>query len=884
MTSLSVKLNQLRPPLRPIKPLLRSRLLKHLAEADTEAGRLILLCAPLGYGKTSLLSQYADTLTGQWGWLRLTSADNQPQSLLLHLHAALGLKPAVQPDSGSDENSLWCAILNHLEGNCERFTLILDDLQLLRANHACQYLNQLLRFTPAGLHLLGASEGLPQLALSHLRRDNRLCLLDARELALNSEEIRQLANARGVPMSADTAYQLRAGSEGWISGVLFWLAAYHEHNIATGPQALRPVILKTHAHVTQFLHEELLHQLPPALLIFLERTSVVHVFDESLAHHLSGHAEAGRLIRQLQRTDLFIEQCLGERLEYRYHPALRHSLYQRLRRGDPQQLRNLHLQAATWLLEHQRYAEAIYQFGRARDFNTILSIIERHGFDLLREGQVNTLVDFLAEQSEQSDSDYFTLAVTEASIVIVTNDINRARICLQRLQNVLCHRVTRHPERLHQTIAFLRSRLAFLGGNLVHGLTLASQALQHYPQHNAASSVLHFNRASCLFLLGQLSAARRAGAQALEELQGFGFSGYTNLLQLLLGQIELAQGQLNAASQRFFDQYNGPPGNAPRNFFVLFRHLGQGLLLLQQNQLGHARQCLNQAELVALAFPHCAGLPWVFHHQAELHAAQGEHQQALARWDEARRLARQYQLYSLYRLAGAGRVRLALREQDKDFVLLWLEEWQWCRRHYGDNLQPEEWLAYAWVQRHQGQHGAAQQIIANLHEQAVINHNLRLQLELLLLEATLSRDLGNTETCLRHLDQALQLAAQQGFGQLLHHEGRDLSEPLRQLLLPQVRRQLDLDPLPHREQLAPLLRGLGSEGTDGAQVLLEPLTRREQDVLQRMARGQNNQQIAEALFISLSTVKTHINNLFRKLDVSDRKAALRTARELGLLG
>ncbi|MCY1446625.1 HTH-type transcriptional regulator MalT [compost metagenome] len=116
---------------------------------------------------------------------------------------------------------------------------------------------------------------------------------------------------------------------------------------------------------------------------------------------------------------------------------------------------------------------------------------------------------------------------------------------------------------------------------------------------------------------------------------------------------------------------------------------------------------------------------------------------------------------------------------------------------------------------------------------------------------------------------------------MLHNEGSELAELLRQLLLPQTRQQLGLDQPPSRERLAPLLSGLRNEG--GAHSLIELLTRREQDVLRRMARGQNNQQIAEALFISLSTVKTHINNLFRKLDAGDREAALRAARELRLL-
>ncbi len=882
MAAATIKLNQLRPPALPARALARPRLLERLSQASAQAGHLTLLCAPLGYGKSTLLSQYVHRLPGAWAWHRLTPADNQPRQLLLHLHAALGLPALDTPHPAGDEEALWGAILEHLERSREPTTLVFDDLHLLRAERACQYIDQLLRFAPPGLHLLGASEGMPRLAFSHLRRDERLTVLDARELALDSEEVRQLAATRSVPLSADASYQLRAGSEGWISGALFWLAAYREQTTSASLPASRPVTLMAYAHVAQFLQEELLRQLPATLLDFLERTSVVQAFDLALARHLSGSDDAERQIRRLQRDDLFIEQCAGERQEYRYHPALRNTLYQRLRQRDPQQLRQLHQQAADWLLEQRRYAEAIYQYSRAKDFNAVLAAIDQHSFDLLREGQVNAVVDFLGELSEHSGSDHFTLAITEASIVIVTNDIDRARACIRRLQTLL-HRqdVLRHPERVHQTIAFLRSRLALLGGNLAHGLGLSSQALQRYPQDNAASSVLHFNRASCLFALGRLDPARHEATQALDELTAFGLSGYTNLLQLLLGQIELAQGELEGAARRFQALDLERPANAPRNFYELFRHLGQGLVLLQQNQPDQARYCLAQAEAVALDFPHCAGLPWVFHHQACLYAAQGDYPQARALWDEVRRLTRRYRLFALYRLAGAWRVRLAVREHDQDFILHWLEEWHWCRRHYGAELQPEEWLAYAWVQRHLGQQSKVKRILGNLQELAEGEHNRRLQLDLLLLETTLLQDQGASAAALIRLDSALQLACRHGFGQLLHYEGRELLEPAQRLLLPQTRQQLGLDnPAPSPEQLEPLLRGLAAK-THGD--LLDPLTRREQDVLRRMACGQGNQQIAEALFISLSTVKTHINNLFRKLDASDRESALRAAREQRLL-
>ncbi|MEG0637242.1 MAG: hypothetical protein RR517_32495, partial [Pseudomonas sp.] len=123
----------------------------------------------------------------------------------------------------------------------------------------------------------------------------------------------------------------------------------------------------------------------------------------------------------------------GSHAEYRYHPALRNSLYQRLEQRDPQRLRKLHRQAAIWLLAQRRFTEAIYQFGRARDLDAVLGIVDRHGFELLREGKVNTLVDVLDEVAGHAGNDSFTLAVTEASTVMVTNDIAQACQCLRQL-------------------------------------------------------------------------------------------------------------------------------------------------------------------------------------------------------------------------------------------------------------------------------------------------------------------------------------------------------------------------------------------------------------------------------------------------------------------
>jgi len=880
----ALKPNQLRPPAEPNKGLLRTRLLDHLANA-LDTGAVTLLQAPLGYGKSTLLGQFARRQTGPIAWLRLTRAENQPLALLLHLHAALQL-PSTQGETPQAE-SLWGEILGNLESRQAPVILLIDDLHLLTAAQALQYLDTLLRDPPPALRLLAASEGPPHLPLAHLRRNGRLTLVSARELALDSDETQQLALARDVNLGSDALYKLRAGSEGWPSGVLFWFEAYREalHSTGQAPVDLRPITRQAYAHARQFLEEERLQRLPPALRSFLETTAVAQVFDAGLARELTGSTDVPAALRQLQRLDLIIEVPQGSDCEYRYHPALRHSLYQRLEQRAPQHLRQLHRQAANWLLAQHRYTEAIYQFGRARDLDAVLNIVDRHGFELLREGKVNTLVDVLDEVAGHGGNDSFTLAVTEASTVMVTNDIAQACQCIHQLYSLQRrHAVPRHPERVQQTVMFLRVRLAYLGGNLAHSLATAARALQQFPQHNAARSVLYFDRANCLAALGQLPQAHAEGSRALRELQGFGLSGYTNLLQLLLSQVELAQGANDAAWERLQGMAATPAAGSSGRFYELFRHLGEGLALLQANRLVQARHALAQAEGLALGFPHSAALPWVFHHQACLHWALGEAAQAKARWVEARRLALQYQLFTLYRQAGAWLARLALRDNDPDYLPGWLDQWHWCRHQYGEQLLPEEWLAYAWVQRHLGQHDKARHIQAMLKEQAVAQANRRLLLDALLLDAALHQDGGVRDGALHSLEQALQLACEYGFGQLLQYEGDAFVEPFRHLLQTQVRERLALTtPPPSRERLNALFRPLlaGSEHADGG--LIVPLSRRELEVMQRMARGQNNGQIAEAMFISLSTVKTHINNLFRKLDVADRDSALCAARALQLL-
>lgn len=882
----TLKLSKLRPPCLPTAVIARPHLLELLREASGRCCLLSLISAPMGYGKSTLLAQHVAHINSPWAWLRCDHGDNQPLNFLMHLHRTIGLRSSEASPTVLNADNLWSQIIEFLEQQPAGFTLILDDLDRLRSTGVIRYLDELLRNPPANLHIVAASEGLPTVALSHLRRDRRLQLLDSRHLALTSNEIEMLAATRGQNLGSDAVYLLRASSEGWVSSVLLGLSALNEQSDEPSAHVeySHATVQRFHALITHFFNEEVLDPLPPELGQLLESLSVVNTFDVELAVCLSGRSDSAALIAQLLHRNVFIQQCDDECRQYRLHTQLRQTLYQQLRLRASDGLRQLHQKAAEKLLQRQSYSEAVYQLGRAQDFNALLAAIDHHCFELLRAGEVSAIVDLLADMPEQNIEDHFTLAVTEASTLIVTNDIERAAVCLYRLKRLLQGQTVpeRRVERAQQTLAFLRSRMAFLGGNFNHGIALVDEALLRYPQTNAATAVLLYNRACCLLALGQLHRSRHDTEQALSELTALNFDGYTNLLHLQLGMIELAQGQTLKAEERFTNLVKQRVTGTTHGFYDLFQHLGKGILLLQRNQLGQAAKQFANAEIIALDFPHCAGLPWVLHYQALCFVAQGELTRARSCWDEARRLARHYRLFALYRLAGTFRVRLAVREEEQSFIFEWLEEWRWCNRHYTSNLMPEEWLAYAWVQRHFNQRAWAAKISSKLHLLAVTEDNHQLSVDLHLLDASLSLDAADQSAALHRLEAALQQAASYDFCQLLHLEGRDLGELFRQLISPPVRSQNNLDqPLPIREKLAELLQGLTTHGhTD--QSLIAPLTRREQVVLRCMIAGQGNQQIADDLYISLSTVKTHINNLFRKLDVVDREGALEAVRKLNL--
>ncbi|MEH6579147.1 MAG: LuxR C-terminal-related transcriptional regulator [Amphritea sp.] len=897
MNQTPVIISKLIPPDLSPDLMARPRLIEQLSKAPHT--RLTLVTAPAGYGKTSLLAQFSQQAGYPVAWYRLDPKDNNPERFLAHLVTAFQQAAIITDTSLSrcldtlkaDFEQAWALMLNQLQQQHSPFGLILDNGSCLKADKVLQLTQQLLQLASPQCHIIIAGRRKPGLALTRYIAAGQLLEIETSDLAFEAGETQTLLTQHEVNASASEIYQLNSRTEGWITGIQLWLVALRKTGAKDQITLEAPsVTSQAYRYIADYFDEEVLRPLSRSVKHFLQSTCIVNSINGPLAEELSGQTNTSQLIQRLLKDNLFIQTKKRPIDWYRYHPLFQQFLYHQSKIKQPEQTTELHRKAAEWLLQREHFAEGIQQYGHCHDLSSLLTVIEKHTFDLLREGEVNEIVSFLANVPDTLSADHLTLAVTEASVVIVSNDVIRAKACINRLQKL----VTQLPpktdsSRIIHTINFLRSRLAYLGGNLAHGIRTCNISLKPQEKVNAALSVIRFNRASCYFSLGQLQSAKNDARQAHAELKNFGLSGYINSLGFLLGQIELAQGQITLAEQRFRQlQPHSDNETAPHNFYDIFSNLGLGIVHIEKNELAIAGQYLNEAADIALKFQPSAALPWVLFYMGMLHCAEDDLQHAADVWDEALRIAARHKLYNIYRLCSAYRTRLAIRRNEHDIISQWLTRWDRWLSLYGEATLPEERLTNGWIQRQQGNwdeaYRCSERLVCELQQQ----NNMLLLIDAFLLQACLHHDHEQTQLALEALNKGLELCADKGTAHLFLFEGQELTDLFKLgLSEKKLHEQGITEGLTHpdfvAQQLVLMSQKLPDNQPYSIQLPFEQITRREMEVLRLITQGQSNQEIAATLYVGISTVKTHINNIFKKLDVTSRKDAIEKSQALQLL-
>ncbi len=888
----------------------RPRLVQALDEGL--ARRLILVCAPAGFGKTALLACWVRRDDRPVAWLSLDAGDNDPARFWRHAVAALDrARPGIGervgallgPPAPASFEGLVTALINELAAQpaLDELLLVLDDYHLIDAQQVHDPLVFLLEHLPPGVHLVLASRSDPPLPLARLRAAGQLAELRGGDLRFTAEEAAVLLReATGDVLPAAAVVALAARTEGWAAGLqLAGLSLRGRPDVAGFVAAFSG----TYRYVLDYLTDEVLEGQTGQVREFLLETSVLDRLSGGLCDAVTGRTGGQAMLEWVERANLFLVPLDEVRGWWRYHHLFADLLRARLQQQQPGLVAGLHHNAAAWCEEHGLPDDAVRHALAAGDATWAARLIERHFDEVFWPGERATVERWLSALPAGLAASRPRLCLVRAILALAGGDIEGAGPLLDAAERAVTDAADEPFEpsagkaasllvNVSAGIALGRASLAHLRGDADGTAAFASQVLAKTGEgESMLDSTSTWLLAVAEWLRGQV-AAERALAASITTWRAAGERYSAAYGCHHLGQVQRAQGRLDAALGTYQQalEITAEPGQ-PAMPAAGIAFVGIGEVAYQRNELESAvRQIsegIERCRHLTYTQPLATGLAAL----AWIRQAQGDHAGALEAMGEAGRVAPGPAVASLLNPVPAQRARLLLAQGEVIMAARWVEE-----RGLGPDSDPvyprePEYLVLARVLLAQDRPAPALALLGRLHAAAAAQNRAGSIIEIQVLQALALAAAGDDNAAVNTLAQALMLGCPQGYVRVFADEGAPMSALLSRLVAAQRADSAAARGVP-LGCLARLLRAFGEPpAAAGARQraavavpgLVEQLTARELEILALLAAGTPNPRIAEQLVVSLDTVKKHVSHLLGKLGAANRTEAVTRARELGLI-
>lgn len=882
----------------------RPRLLDRL-RLGAEA-RLTLVSAPAGFGKTTLLAEWLGGMEEDHrriAWVSLDAADSDPASFWTYVVSALqtavpGVGPSamelIAPSDVSTE-SVLTMVLNDLAMAPADVWLVLDDYHLVDSREVAKGMVFLLDHLPPHVHVMISTRADPELPLPRWRVRGELVELRAAELRFTSEEATAYLNdVAGLDLSAVDVETLEQRTEGWVAALQLAALSLQGRKDVAGFIAGFAGIDR---YIVDYLVEEVLEHQPDPVRNFLLLTSVLDRFNGPLCDAVTGRGDGTAMLTSLERANLFIVPLDDRREWYRYHHLFADVLRARLLNEQTGLMPLLHQRASAWYEHKDLTEEAVRHALEAQDYNRAAHLVELAVPTIRRNRQEAILFGWLKALPADAVRNSPVLSVFYGFMLMVAGDLHGVEQRFEDAERAMAAvpsgaappwAVTEELLTLPATIAVYRASLAQARGDAAgtseharHALALAGPG-DHLARGAAAgflglaawangelSSALHtFTQAvaslrasgnlidalSSTVVLGDMwlvagrpGTARRLYQDALQlaEAQGEPVARATAELYVGLGDIDREAGDLAAAARhlttasKFFER--APMTESRYRWLV-----AKALIARAEGSLDEATDLLDQAEQTYRPgfFPEVQPIGAM---RARIWIVQGKTSEA-AEWARARGVAVTDEVSYLSEFDHLTLVRLLFAQN---------------REH------PDR-----------GASGQVDRLLERLLESAETSGRAGSMVEIRMLQALSQAVQGHRAQARGMLGRAFAEAPEPaGYAGLFIAEGAPMMELLRDaaghgIAEDHPQRLLDLAAPPKAQAPVP-----GYRLTSSAE---EKLSRRELQVLRLLDSELSGPEIAQALFISPNTLRTHTKHIFTKLAVTTRQAAVRQARDRGL--
>jgi LuxR family maltose regulon positive regulatory protein len=892
------------PPIRPeLVP--RPRLIERLNEGLLR--KLTLVSAPAGFGKTTLVNAWLRSTNRPFTWIPLDEGDNDLSRFLNYLVAALrqvddGIGPAVQHLLETPQlppvEPLLAELINDVATRSSPFVLVLDDYHTITEPGVHKAVRFLLERQPPQMHLVIVSRQDPPLPLSRLRGRSQVTEIRQSDLRFTLEEATTFLNQSvGLNLEPSEVAALDARTEGWIAGLQ--MAAFAlQSRIADGGMDSVPRFIDSfsgrHHFILDYLTDEVLTHQPEPIYKFLLRTcilermcgSLCNAITEQAARDVSALTSSQQILEHLQRTNLFVVPLDDERQWYRYHRLFAELLRARLRETEPDQVPGLHLRAATWYDQNALPAEAVHHALAIPDFDLAAEVIERAILQVTTWSSLGTAT-FMGWLNALPDEVVHArpwLRLFASRVFYVSGQREIAEHTSRELENSLREEpALPDAEQILALAVADRASYAAVRGDVQQAMRLARQALAQLSQDDVKTRI----RVTSILGLsslraGDVEAADRAFSEVIAATQAAGMGFVAVPIVCNLADVQFVRGQLRQAIQTC-EQANrlGTVDGRPIQP-VGFADLELGKILYEQNDLVAAEQHLSRGLERLSRGQITIGLETGYAALAQVRQAHGDTEGALAAIDQAVQIARGNDIVRLSVQTSAYQARIWLAQDRLDLAARWAHDYR--QSDEPEYLREFEDLTLARVLLAQGEPARAQRPLDTLLPAAEAAGRIGAVIEALALRALARQATSDSDGALNALKRALEMAEPEGYVRVFVDAGQPMAQLLREasargLAMDYANKLLDAFQSLSPRQAQPDL----THPTVQQTALVEPLTDREMEVLLCLVEGLSNAEIAQRLFISLPTVKSHTRNIYGKLGVHNRKEAVARARTLGIL-
>jgi LuxR family maltose regulon positive regulatory protein len=877
------------PPLRAgLVP--RPRLIERMTAGFN--GKLTLISAPAGYGKTTLLSSWIARVDRPAAWLSLDEDDNDIARFLDYLIAAFqtimpefgGTIPTLQSRSGPPPvNILLASLINEVSNIPKDILLVLDDYHVIKTEGVHQVVIFMLDNLPPNLHIAVASRTDPPLRVARLRARGDLCEIRAKDIRFTRAEAAEFLNrSMGLGLYPADVKTLTDVTEGWIAGLQLAAISLQAHH---DKRAFVRAFAGHDRYIADYLLDEAIHRQPEHVQTFLLQTSILDRLSAPLCDAITGRNDSRRILTELERANLFLVSLDTQRNWYRYHHLFADLLRSRFHHTQADAVLDLHKKASIWYQSNGLYPDALNHALAANKVDRIVELTEEMAVYKMDFGELNALLAWLDSVPGTTVRRYPWLLVARAWALFSTGNYEAVEANLDEIENIQIEEISSNElsTRIQGHVAAIRSYLAELREDAFPAIQQAEDALGLLPDKDIQlRSFVAIRWANCLVWLGDFDKAIPAYLEAGEASKrvGDGQLAITALSEMAV--VQMITGGLRQAVESITDVHNYAEMLVQRGgrrlpaMGILYRHMS--LIKREQNELSEASYYAEEAVKICQQWGEKEALVFGLLSLARVQFALGEEGKVDETFHQIMQIAAQISHQAVEQFQNWALHYQLLRGKTEN-AEIWLQDHGLAvddEFGYDRHLDYQNFarLLYA-----KGDYAQALEAVNALLKVTTEVGAAMYTIRYGVLQAILLHKLKKTGEAVIAMGRALSLAHAEGYVRSILDEG----EPVAQLLYQAA--EVGVHPEYCQRLLDEFLKHtpLTVSAFEGPGDLVEPLSVREIEVLQYISQGLTNQEIAQELILSLYTVKSHARNIYSKLGVKNRTEAVARARLLGLL-